>query len=228
MTRQQSFKSRVRERMDKTGERYTAARKRLLDKSAPPPPPRPPSAAPEGMRAKFSEDALIEKTGRGWDAWFAILDAWGGTGRTHTAIAKWLVADQGVDGWWAQTITVGYEQARGMRAPGQLSDGSYSATGSKTVAVPVERLYQAFADDAVRALWLPDVEVRVRGGTPPRSLRADWLADSTRLVAGFDAKSETKSQVGIIHEKLPDAETAATLKAYWRERLAVLKQILET
>jgi hypothetical protein len=225
MTRQQSFKSRVRDRMGKTGERYTTARKRLLDKSAPPP-PQPP--APEGMQAKFSEDALIEKTGRGWNEWFGILDEWGGARRTHTAIAKWLVADQGVDGWWSQTITVGYEQARGMRAPGQLSDGTYSATGSKTVAVPIERLFEAFADDAIRALWLPDANVRIRATTPPKSVRADWLADSTRIVAGFGAKGEAKSQVGIIHERLPDAQAAATLKAYWRERLAVLKQVLES
>ena len=50
-----------------------------------------------------------------------------------------------------------------MRAPGQLSDGTYSATGSKTVAVPIERLFEAFADDAVRALWLPDAKVRDPG-----------------------------------------------------------------
>ena len=47
MTKQKSFKDRVRARMDKTSESYTTARRQLLAKSAPsptrpPPRPRPP------------------------------------------------------------------------------------------------------------------------------------------------------------------------------------------
>ncbi|MFE9190166.1 hypothetical protein ACFYL6_11190 [Micromonospora sp. NPDC007208] len=37
-----------------------------------------------------------------------------------------------------------------------------------------------------------------------------------------------KARVGILHEKLTRAEQAADLKAYWRERLAALKVLLET
>ena len=48
MTKQKSFKSRVRARMDKTSESYTAARRQLLAKSTPDPearPTRPPGRA---------------------------------------------------------------------------------------------------------------------------------------------------------------------------------------
>jgi hypothetical protein len=31
----------------------------------------------------------------------------------------------------------------------------------------------------------------------------------------------------VVHEKVPDAEEAARLKAYWRGRLSVLKEVLE-
>ncbi|MFI6237472.1 hypothetical protein ACIBD9_28245 [Micromonospora sp. NPDC050784] len=37
-----------------------------------------------------------------------------------------------------------------------------------------------------------------------------------------------KARVSILHEKLTGAEQAADLKAYWRERLAALKVLLET
>ena len=49
MTRQKSFKRRVRARMDKTGERYTAARRQLLAKAeaATIDPGSPPKAAPD-------------------------------------------------------------------------------------------------------------------------------------------------------------------------------------
>ena len=47
------------------------------------------------------------------------------------------------------------------------------------------------------------------------------------MVAGFDAKGEGKCQLSIQHEKLPDGESAATMKAFWRERLSGLKALLE-
>ena len=50
---------------------------------------------------------------------------------------------------------------------------------------------------------------------------------TTRLIAGFTAKGPGKSQVALSHERVPDAEVAAELKAYWRERLGVLKALLE-
>jgi hypothetical protein len=41
--------------------------------------------------------------------------------------------EHGLDKWWAQTITVGYEQAWGLREPGQNPDGSH-VSASKTVS----------------------------------------------------------------------------------------------
>ena len=58
-------------------------------------------------------------TGRVWDEWFALLDAWGGVERPHPEIARWLNQEHGIPGWWAQGVTVAYEQARGLRAPRQ-------------------------------------------------------------------------------------------------------------
>ena len=44
---------------------------------------------------------------------------------------------------------------------------------------------------------------------------------------GFEAKGDRKSTVALSHERLPDSETAATMKAFWRERLSGLKALLE-
>ncbi|MFG3708112.1 hypothetical protein ACGF7U_25740 [Micromonospora sp. NPDC047670] len=186
------------------------------------------TATGTGRQTERVSDALVrERTGRGWDEWFVLLDAWGATGRTHAEIARWLVDTHGVAGWWAQSLTVGYEQARGLRAPGQRRGGGFSAAGSRTVAVPVQRLFDAFADDALRRRWLPDAAVRVRTATAPRTFRADWGDGSTRLVVGFVAVDATKSRVSVQHERLSGAEQAAELKAYWRDRLAALKHLLE-
>ncbi|MEU1688457.1 hypothetical protein [Micromonospora sp. NPDC005707] len=227
MTSQRSFKSRVRARMARTGESYTTARRQLLTRATAAPAPAPTVDAGRGQQDRISAALLRERTGRDWDEWFVRLDAWGAAGRTHTEIARWLVTEHEVPGWWAQTVTVGYEQARGLRAPGQRRGGGFEATGSRTVAVPVTVLYEAFADEAVRRRWLPDVAVRVRTATAPKSFRADWAGGPSRIVAGFTPVSESKARVAVQHEKLTGAEEAGRLKAYWRDRLAALKQLLE-
>ncbi|WP_239543527.1 DUF4287 domain-containing protein [Micromonospora terminaliae] len=226
MTSQRSFKSRVRARMARTGESYTTARRQLLARATADPAPAPTVDAGRGQQDRISAALLRERTGHDWDEWFARLDAWGGAGRTHTEIARWLVTEHEVPGWWAQTVTVGYEQARGLRAPGQRRGGGFEATGSRTVAVPVAVLFEAFADEAVRRRWLPDA-VRVRTATAPKSFRADWAGGPSRIAVGFTPVGESKARVAVQHEKLTGAEEADRLKAYWRDRLAALKQLLE-
>jgi hypothetical protein len=232
MTRNKSFKGRVRARMDKTGERYATARRQLVAKAAA---TGPPETAPEaqtptpvpGVKPPYSDEVIRSNTGREWDEWFALLDAWGAVERPHPEIARWLNEEHGVSGWWAQGVTVAYEQARGLRAPRQRRGGLFEVNATKTVAVPVERLYEAFADPAVRERWLPGAAVEVRTARAARSIRANWDDGSARLVIAFTARGESKSQVALTHERVPDAGTADKLKAFWRERMAALKELLE-
>ncbi|HWD46976.1 MAG TPA: hypothetical protein VHM23_25235 [Actinomycetota bacterium] len=235
MTKQKSFKGRVRARMEKTSESYTAARRQLLAKAAEPTEAVAPEAAgpaapvdAPGATRPYSDDVLRANTGRTWDEWFALLDRWGAAERPHPEIARWLNEEHGVDGWWAQGVTVGYEQARGLRAPGQRRGGLFEVNASKTVAVPVDRLYEAFMDPGLRERWLPGAKLEVRAAKPAKSIRANWDDGSTRLVIAFTARGDAKSQVALVHERVPDAEAAAQLKTWWRERVAVLKEVLET
>ena len=220
MTKQRTFKRRVRERMAKTGESYTAARRMLIAQGGHPDTPVPEFEPP------VAEDTLAAATGRGWQAWFEALDGWGAASRSHTEIARWLRDEQGVDGWYSQSITVGYERARGLRAPGERPDG-FAVGASRTIAVPVERLFAAFTDDALRERWLPGADLRVRTATAPRTARYDWEDGFTRVIVGFEDLGEAKSRVALSHERLPDADAADEMKAWWRERLADLKSQLE-
>ena len=235
MTRQKSFKGRIRARMDKTSESYTTARRQLLAKAASEaapdaPPAEPVAAAPvdaPGARRPYSDEVVRANTGHTWDEWFALLDAWGAAERPHPEIARWVAGEHEVGGWWAQGVTVAYEQARGLRAPGQRRGGLFEVNATKTVAVAVDRLYEAFADPALREHWLPGTTVEVRTARPAKSIRANWDDGSTRLVIAFTARGEAKSQVALTHERIPDAATADKLKPWWRERVADLKRVLE-
>jgi hypothetical protein len=211
MTERKSLKRRVRARMAKTGERYTAARRHVVDE---------PAAA-----ERVSDEVVVRNTGRSWDDWFAILDEWDATTRSHRDIARYLREELGVPGWWSQSVTVEYERARGMRARHQRVSGFFSATASKTVAVPVDVLFEAVLDRQDE--WLPDGGLSLRTAQPGRSARFDWQDGRTRLVAGFDAKGDAKSVVALDHERLAGADEVAQMKAFWKERLDDLKRMLE-
>jgi hypothetical protein len=218
MTRQSSFKRIVRARMEKTGESYTSARAALLAAAEP--------EAAEGPALTMSDDAIRRRTGRGWEEWFDLLDEWGGVERRHGEIASWLSEQHGIGGWDAQSVTVSYERARGLREVGEGAHG-FTANASRTVAVPVERLYRAFADESARRRWLPDGQLSVRTATEPKSIRFDWADGTTRVNAWFESKGASKSTATIAHERLPDGAEADRMKAYWRERIASLKEALE-
>jgi hypothetical protein len=166
-------------------------------------------------------------TGRTRDEWFAVLDAWGTAARPYREIQGWLMDEHDLSRWWAQKLIVEYEEARGLRTPGRRPGGMLTVGVSKTVNVPVERLFEAFVDAEARERWLPGSVMHVRTSRPARSARFDWEDGATRVSVVFTAMSDAKSQVGLEHERLPDSEAAEQTKAFWRERMADLKAVLE-
>lgn len=166
------------------------------------------------------DGALTGSTGRSRADWYALLDAAGASGWPHREIASWLVHEHGVDGWWAQGITVGYEQTRGIRVPGQRGDGLFESSVSRTLPVEHERAWAQVADDVARTAWL-DLAVEVTGTTPPASVR--WrLPDGTRAVVRVEHVRPGATRVVIQHARLPDAGAITASKVAWKERLAAL------
>jgi hypothetical protein len=222
MTIQKSFKRLVRTRMEKTGESYTAARAMLLAADEAKDADRP--------RLATSDEEIRRRTGRGWEEWFDALDELGAQERTHRDIARWVAEQQSIEplAWNAQAVASSYELARGLRVPGERADGSFTATASRTVAVPVERLFDAFVDESLRASWLSGGELTERTATRPKTARFDWGAGATRVHVGFEAAGETKAKLSLEHVRLPNADEAERMKAYWRAALAELQSTLES
>jgi hypothetical protein len=221
MTTDKARKRAVRSRMEKTGERYAAARRNVVrDSRSTPLPPR--LAEPP-----VSEDAIVKGTGRGWDDWFRMLDAWDATSHSHTEIARYVNGEHGIDGWWAQSVTVGYERARGMRAPNQRPEG-FEVSVSKTVDMPSMEAWRAFVDPKRRASWL-DIGLRMRTGTRTmgRAARFDVPSEGTRVHVVFDPKGDDRSVVTVTHVKLADAADVTSHRTRWRERLGRLAALAE-
>lgn len=249
MPRDKDLKRIIRARMEKTGEAYTAARAHIVGKSkdratttptneptTPAIEPTTPATSPASPAratpprdlaaiAGMSDDKVREKTGQDWAGWTQALDDASAAGLEHGAIAKLVHERFGVGNWWAQTVTVGYERIKGLREPGQQRSGTYEINKSRTVGVPVERLFDACADDATRRRWLTDAQPVVSTATRPRTMRLRW-GDGTLVGLYFTDKGAAKSSVAVQHAKLPDRATADRLKTYWGERLDALATLL--
>jgi hypothetical protein len=223
MPTDKDFKRLVRGRMQKTGESYTAARAHLRKQK--PTVAVAPAPADYARLAGRSDAILQERTGCTWERWVKALDYAKAYTWPHREIAKHVAEKYKVPGWWAQTVTVGYERIKGLRSVGQRRDGLFEASKSKTFGVPLTRLYGAFHNSRTRARWLPGVDLTIRTATRGKSMRITW-PDRTSLEVGFTRRGPAKSQVALQHGKLPDRAAATRMKEYWTERLAALQDVL--
>lgn len=227
MPRNKDLKRLVRARMRKTGEAFTTARAQVTrkptDNGKPAAPPPPDYAALAGM----SDAAIRSKTGHDWQGWTRLLDGEDAARLPHRDIARMLHETFAVGDWWAQTVAVGYERIKGLRAIGQRRDGTYEASKSRTFAVPVAALYAAWATPKARKAWLDEGGVSVRTSNAPKTMRLSW-PDGSIVVVGFTPKGAGKSSVAVQHTRLPNRPSADAFRAYWSERLDALAVALGT
>ncbi|WP_062948802.1 MULTISPECIES: hypothetical protein [Brachybacterium] len=160
---------------------------------------------------------LENGTGTSLAEWTDRLDEAGGRDLDHTAIARLLVERWDVEGWWAQGVTVAYEQVIGRRVVGQSCDGDFSASASRTVPgtpAQVRDRWDAFMTDARRdGLGLEE---------PSLSDTDKWrywraaVADGSRVSVNIAAKDEGRSTLGIEHKGLETADARTAWKDAWK------------
>lgn len=171
--------------------------------------------------------AIEAATGIAWDDWLEYLGSVHAEGLSHPQIVAEVMKrlpDLDSPGWWAQGVTVAYEQTTGRRLPGQRSDGTFEPTVSRT-------LPGTMAEAMARWQQLVDGSTEFNGvaidGTPATShtdKRQHWgcrLVDGTRISADVDTYSTPlgKANLTITHQRLPAAEAAAEWKAFWKTTL---------
>lgn len=174
----------------------------------------------------MSAAAVEAKTGKTWTQWFVLIDKAGGKKMTHTEIVALLSAKHRLGPWWQQMVAVTYEQARGLRAKHEKPAG-FEISRSKTLAVPVAEVFDAWGNARRRATWLPAEKPVVRKATENKSLRITWT-DGTNLEVMFYPKGANKTQVSVQHGRLLSARAAAARKSYWRDALDRLAQLLQS
>jgi hypothetical protein len=175
---------------------------------------------------QMSDEAVKESTGKIWSEWFEILDNAGAKDWRHQEISAYLAKTHKVGLWWAQMVAVPYEHARGLREKFQKCTGEFAASGSRTLRVPMTKLYEAWTNEELRRRWLPGVKMEITTATRNKSLRAKWDGGESRLSVNFYSRGVGKSQAAVDHMKLPSSRECAKMKTYWFEALNRLESQL--
>ncbi|MDO8148763.1 hypothetical protein Q6350_10005 [Isoptericola sp. b515] len=221
MTSQESFKRRVRERMARTGERYAAARRSLLTE---------PPGTPSGWvsEPELSDESVRDATGLGWDEWVARIDAGPGRSASHPEIAAWVTSRAAFSGWWVQTVTVGYERITGIRLPGQMPDGTFTVSRSRTLDVDRETVRARLLDDGGPDTLVPGLTLTARSRPGVKSPRfavtesgPDGEADRGMLMLSMDAAGQ-RCRVTVTHERIGTPAEAEQWKKFWAEWLVTV------
>lgn len=189
--------------------------------------------------ARISSESVREATGRGWEEWLETLDAAGAADWDHKAIVAYLEREHAdvTTSWWRQSLTVGYEQARGKRVVGETADTGFQLGVQRTVAATAEEAWALIASRP--EVWLgegaalelvegeryevPGARGEVRVVKPGDRLRMTWQPEGweapATLQLTLSESGSGKTAINVHLEKLPDAEAREAMRAHWRDAL---------
>lgn len=172
---------------------------------------------------KAQDTKAIEKaTVKPWSEWVELLDKNGARDMTHADIAKlaheMLEGTVNSTGWWAQGVTVAYEQHIGSRVPGQLANGLFEIAVSKTIAGTRDEVFARVVDwfGNQKLLHEQTPSSPRTSATPKRSTWRCNFADGNAFSATVEDASNNKSKLVFAHTNLPDKNSADSWKAFWR------------
>ncbi len=160
-----------------------------------------------------SDNKTLEATGRRSADWYGMLDAAGARDWPHKQIAEHLVAAHGVDGWWAQSITVGYEQATGRRRPGQQQDGTFTVSVSRRIPGDGPSVYARVVPHLREALGEP-MSARPEAANPGATWAPEPAAGGARerLLLSVRPTAGKPATVSLTWSGMADDHALSTVK----------------
>jgi len=178
------------------------------------------------MTKPINVESIEKATNKNWKQWVQELDDDGARQISHKDLAlrlyKQLDGTIENHGWWAQGITVAYEQHTGKRVPGQLANGLFEFAVSKTVEKSRDDLFKQVV------AWF-DGHTELNGSDPlrPRSSqtpkRSNWrcdFGDGSKFSATVEG-GDKKSKLVLAHTALPNKKEADNWKTFWTKTIKV-------
>ena len=190
--------------------------------------------------------ASASATGRSWNEWVSFLDEQGARNLTHKEIVAVVAGAGGLEnGWWQQSVAVGYEQARGLRVVGQTSGADFQIGVQKTLPLSSGAAWDLLVSEAGRAVWLgktADIELtkgaayqteeghsgEIRSCLPGQRIRLTWshpaLARTSTLQLTL-TDSQDRTSVRFHQEQLSSPEEREKMRNHWRGVLNELQTL---
>jgi uncharacterized protein YndB with AHSA1/START domain len=180
-----------------------------------------------------------------WAEWFYLLDRAGGREAKHATMARLLEKEHGLNGWWAQTVTVRYEKEHGLRETGQTSKG-WQAQAQKTVGKRPSQVWDAIMRSTARNRWLGSMIVRMelregarfrladgsegelRAMKAPKLLRLSWehAAGATSTLELTLAGKGGKTAVRLQQNGIPTKHDREKLVERWKKGIDAISRMI--
>ena len=195
-----------------------------------------------------SSEAVAKATGRGWEEWLEFLDALDARELDHKGIVALLAGPGGLsNGWWQQSVAVGYEQARGLRVVGQTSGADFQIGVQRTLPISTEIAWELLAEGPGLDAWLGGTEAmafekgekyrtpggcwgEVRSAVAGQRIRLTWnspLLERESTLQVYIAQSGGKTSVRFHQERLSSLEERERMRDHWRGVLEMLEQLAQ-
>ncbi|RUO34270.1 hypothetical protein [Aliidiomarina sanyensis] len=177
------------------------------------------------MAHAVSNRSIEAATGHTWQHWCEVLDRAGARYLEHKEIAEYLLNQESLPAWWAQTLAVNYEQEIGRRVPGQDCSGKFRVSVSKTLSGSMDEALSTWQKLMKTRGQFSDVMIS-RG--PDTSTTEKWrywrcgLADGSSISVNIYQKSPDKASLTVEHAKLESEAHVEHWRAFWKGELSGL------
>lgn len=174
--------------------------------------------------------AVERATNRTWEEWLRFMDGIDAKDLSHHEIATKVLEelDGKVEnlGWWAQSVTVAYEQYIGRRIPGQRPDGTFQTSVSKATKLGMQALMDrwvdfAAGDEEVTAEIAGDLRV---SGTENRITWRTKASDGSSIRVTSEPKKDSTASIIVNLMELQTHELNLEAKAKWS---AIVERFLD-
>lgn len=190
---------------------------------------------------EVSQASAKAATGRTLDDWYAHLDSRGGPSQGRRVLMEYLYRQMKVDPWWATTLIVEYEKARGVYEKDGHPKG-YNICVTKALTVSHEAAINEFADGS----WWLGEGVKVAEGAefdagdghrgvfkkvaPGKVIRFTWSGANHHPGEVVEVKcteAAGKTSLMINHDRIQTRAAADGMRDAWAAVLNTLKARLQ-